>query len=93
MNIKNVSLSISGEGSLDQDIELVPTVSKVVLAEGILGDVNHDGRVTIADVTSLVNIILGTSASSDNNKADVNGDGRVTIADVTSLVNIILGKQ
>jgi hypothetical protein len=93
VNIKNVSLSISGEGSLDQDIELVPTVSKVVLAEGILGDVNHDGRVTIADVTSLVNIILGTSASSDNNKADVNGDGRVTIADVTSLVNIILGKQ
>lgn len=93
VNIKNVSLSILGEGSLDQDIELVPTVSKVVLAEGILGDVNHDGRVTIADVTSLVNIILGTSASSDNNKADVNGDGRVTIADVTSLVNIILGKQ
>ena len=93
VNIKNVSLSTLGEGSLDQDIELVPTVSKVVLAEGILGDVNHDGRVTIADVTSLVNIILGTSASSDKNKADVNGDGRVTIADVTSLVNIILGKQ
>ena len=26
---------------------------------GLLGDINHDGKVTIADVTSLVNIILG----------------------------------
>lgn len=54
------------------------------------GDVNGDGNVTIADVTALVNIILGK-----NDKkaiADVNGDGPVTIADVTALVNIILGK-
>lgn len=54
------------------------------------GDVNGDGEVTIADVTALVNIILGK-----NDKkaiADVNGDGPVTIADVTALVNIILGK-
>lgn len=54
------------------------------------GDVNGDGEVTIADVTALVNIILGK-----NDKkaiADVNGDDDVTIADVTALVNIILGK-
>ena len=54
------------------------------------GDVNGDGEVTIADVTALVNIILGK-----NDKkaiADVNGDNDVTIADVTALVNIILGK-
>lgn len=54
------------------------------------GDVNGDGQVTIADVTALVNIILGK----DTQKAvaDVNDDGSVTIADVTALVNIILGK-
>ncbi len=55
------------------------------------GDVNGDGQVTIADVTALVNIILGKSED-ELGMADVNGDGPVTIADVTALVNIILGK-
>ena len=55
------------------------------------GDVNGDGQVTIADVTSLVNIILGNQGG-DTSVADLNGDSQITIADVTSLVNIILGK-
>lgn len=59
----------------------------------IVGDVNGDGVVTIADVTSLVNIILGKSPAPASGVADVNGDHAVTIADVTSLVNIILGKH
>jgi len=57
----------------------------------VLGDVNIDGEVTIADVTALVNIILGTSTD-EFGVADINGDGAVTIADVTALVNIILGQ-
>lgn len=57
----------------------------------LLGDVNGDGSVTIADVTALVNIILGKSTDIYN-AGDVNGDSFVTIADVTALVNIILGK-
>ena len=56
-----------------------------------LGDVNSDKTVTIADVTALVNIILGKTES-PGDVADVNGDHSVTIADVTALVNIILGK-
>lgn len=60
----------------------------------LLGDVNKDGSITIADVTALVNIILGkdTEGQYDHKAADVNTDGSVTIADVTALVNIILGK-
>lgn len=58
-----------------------------------VGDVTEDGVVTIADVTSLVNIILGKTEDYRQELADVNEDGNVTIADVTSLVNIILGKQ
>ena len=57
-----------------------------------VGDVNKDGSITIADVTVLVNIILGKSTDYDEQLADVNGDKSVTIADVTALVNIILGK-
>ena len=62
----------------------------------ILGDVNRDGLISIADVTALVNIILGKDNSEPyqygHDAADVNGDGNISIADVTALVNIILGK-
>ena len=60
------------------------------------GDVNRDGTVTIADVTALVNIVLGKDSGPtpvyDHAAADVNQDGSVTIADVTALVNVVLGK-
>ena len=63
----------------------------------VIGDVNGDGQVSIADVTALVNIILGKDNTQpyqyDHDAADVNGDGSTSIADVTALVNIILGKN
>lgn len=61
----------------------------------LLGDVNGDGQITIADVTALVNIILGKDTTGQYNHAaaDVNQDNQITIADVTALVNIILGKN
>jgi hypothetical protein len=61
----------------------------------LLGDVNSDCSITIADVTALVNIILGKDTAGQYNRAaaDVNLDESITIADVTALVNIILGKN
>ena len=58
----------------------------------VRGDVNGDSKVTIADVTALVNIILGKTTSYNTAVADINNDTKITIADVTALVNIILGK-
>ena len=64
----------------------------------LVGDINRDGSITIADVTALVNIILGKATpEKDSDKYDfdaayVNDDNVITIADVTALVNIILGK-
>ena len=55
------------------------------------GDVNEDGQLSVSDIDSLVDIILGKSPDPDFRIADVNGDGRITIADLTSLVNLILG--
>ena len=55
------------------------------------GDVNHDGKRTIADVTALINILLGSNVDGlCEICADVNEDGFVTIADVTELINILL---
>ncbi|MBR5655705.1 MAG: dockerin type I repeat-containing protein [Prevotella sp.] len=55
------------------------------------GDVNHDGKVDVSDVTLLVNIVLN-KATDEFNNADLDGNGNVDVGDVTTLVNIILGK-
>lgn len=60
--------------------------------EVLLGDVNNDGAVTIADVTALVNVLLGKGSSYNLDAADVNEDTDVTIADVVALVKMILTK-
>ncbi len=63
----------------------------------IIGDVNRDGSITIADVTALVDIILGKDSAKpylyNHIAADVNTDSTITIADVTALVDVILGKS
>ena len=56
------------------------------------GDVDGDGRVTIADVTGLIDLLLNGTGDS-NPVADVDGDGRVTIADVTALIDILLNSN
>lgn len=75
----------------DYELVTMPDVSFTITVKQP-GDVNGDGAVSIADVTALVNIILGKNLPANQGVADINGDGSVTIADVTALVNIILGK-
>ena len=56
-------------------------------SSNIVGDVNGDGSVTIADI----NVVVGNVISGKWNPAcDVNNDGAITIADINFLVNIIL---
>ena len=55
------------------------------------GDVNGDGTVSISDVTSLIDILLGGTTSPA--AADVNVDGTVSISDVTSLIDMLLGNH
>lgn len=53
-------------------------------------DVNGDHTVDVADVTTLVNIILGSQVS---DRGDINGDKTRDVVDVTELVDYILGKR
>lgn len=55
------------------------------------GDVNGDGQLTIADVTMLIDYLLGSEPASFNVvNADVNHDSGITIADVTMLIDMLL---
>ena len=51
------------------------------------GDVNSDGEVNVADVNTLINMIL---SGINDPLGDVNGDGEITIADINTLIDIIL---
>ena len=56
-----------------------------------LGDVNEDGFVNIADVTTLIDYLLGGTPSPFNfTAADVNTNGDINVSDVTALIDLIL---
>ena len=85
-----IKFATSSKRAYIDDIKLVAAGQEPAT---LLGDVNNDGKVTIADVTALVNVLLDKGSSSYNlDAADVNENGTRTIADVTALVNILLKK-
>ena len=61
------------------------------LSDYLLGDVNGDGVVNIADVTDIIDYLLrGGDPSFNAVAADVNFDGTVSIADVTDIIDYLL---
>lgn len=56
-----------------------------------IGDVNLDGRVNVADVMALVNVVLGSSTIDVEQKVcDINYDSNVNVTDVMGVVRICL---
>ena len=90
------SVDVTGITS-DIYLEITSTTNKYTVADitdqysFLLGDVNGDGEVSIADVTTLIDILLGGHPDSDTlQRADANNDGELTIADVTTIIDILL---
>ncbi len=70
-----------------QKLEIAPS-------GGLKGDANNDGRVSIADVTTIAAYLLGdTPESFSPENADANGDGRISIADVTTVATMLLNEE
>ena len=75
----------------DSNGKLATTSFAVTVSDSILGDVNMDGRVSIDDVTTLIDVLLGSLMDGyDSNAADVDRDGNISITDVTVLIDILL---
>jgi len=55
------------------------------------GDVDHDGKVDISDVTALIDYLLSGNNDICSVCADMDGSGTVDIADVTDLIDLLLG--
>lgn len=58
---------------------------------GLRGDANLDNEVTIADVTTLIDLLLSGQEAPSEADCDLNGD--VSISDVTSLIDYLLRGQ
>ena len=68
------------------------TTQRLLTRTKITGDVNGDGKVDVADVNIIIDMILQlTPTTSYNNRGDVNGDGKVDVADVNIVIDTILG--
>nr|QNO44379.1 hypothetical protein NMMOIOMP_00006 [Methanosarcinales archaeon ANME-2c ERB4]QNO45870.1 hypothetical protein FHFNBGNC_00006 [Methanosarcinales archaeon ANME-2c ERB4] len=65
------------------------TTSKIITVEGICGDSNHDGTITVADAA--IALLMAVGAIPDTREADVNGDGKVTSLDVLMILRRISG--
>ena len=58
----------------------------------IFGDVNGDGVVTPADISVLINYLLGNGSEPiDERRADLDQNGQITPNDISVLINLLLG--
>ena len=76
----------SVEGISEEDFYPYEGIDDVTV---IMGDVDQDGNVTIADVTMLIDYLLNdvTAAPAE---ADMDGDSTVAIGDVTAIIDYLL---
>ena len=73
-------------GAYQNDENWSPYFGQIV-DDLMLGDVNHDGEINLADINMEIDRVF-----KDNwdGRGDINGDGEVNIADVNALIDIVL---
>lgn len=79
--IFNDDLEIAGYGA---------NVSKYAPLVYLVGDVNGDNRVSISDVTDLIDYLLTRHTNIVLDNADVDDNGSISISDVTALIDMLL---
>ena len=77
------------------EMALADETCTVMTSGGIIpGDVDGDGKVGIADVTDLSDLLLeGSLDILSHPEADVDSDGRISIADITEIIDMLLASN
>ena len=81
---------IAGSSKANCYLDDIKMYYKETWPEPLVGDVDGDGEVNIADVNVLIDLILSETGNTAKLKADVNDDGEVNIADVNMVIDLIL---
>lgn len=73
---------------VDEEAKLVKPAcvsGQILVASGIPGDINGDGRITAADEKRLRRYLSGAAVAIETGNADLNGDGSVDLVDLMLL--------
>ena len=85
----------AGEYKMTVDLTAMRLIIEKVGAQLVIGDVNKDGNVSIADVSALIDALLSGDTTTETEhyspaNANINGDEGVSIADVSALIDMLL---
>ncbi|NJL58656.1 MAG: DUF1573 domain-containing protein [Desulfobacteraceae bacterium] len=81
------NITITAQGAQNS-----PLVVKIRQLSKVLGDVNNDGSVNLADVIKALQVLAGLTNLGDINlKADVNGDGKIGLQEVIYILQKVAG--
>ena len=94
-NFSDLRALRSGEYEITLSLEQKYVIIGRISVDVLIGDVNKDGKISITDVTALVEALLSETTdvetdSFDPVAANVNGDDKISITDVTALINYLL---
>ena len=75
----------------EEEVGALETLSNVAVYFYILGDVDHSGAITVADIVLTAKYILYQNPEPFIfDAADINGDGKITITDVVKIAHMVL---
>ena len=75
----------------EDEIHALNAYNNIKVFSYILGDVNCDGVITVADVVAAARYILNYNPEPFNfDAADINDDGKITVTDVVKIAHLVL---
>lgn len=87
--LTNIALS----NTASQDIPVADCKGMVTLKSFTPGDVNNDGKISVADVTAGISFVLGNeSPSFIREAADMDANDEVKVNDVTAIISLVLNE-
>lgn len=89
--IKLTNISLSNTASVD--LPVADCKGTVTLKRYTPGDVNNDGKISVADVTAGISFVLGNeSPSFIREAADMDANDEVKVNDVTAIISLVLNE-
>lgn len=90
--IKLTNISLSNTASVD--LPVADCKGTVTLKRYTPGDVNNDGKISVADVTAAISFVLGNeSPSFIREAADMDANDEVKVNDVTAIISLVLNND
>ena len=85
----NTAIMVEPNGTATHTYEKANTFTWTIEEGALLGDVNMDGAIDIADVNKVLELMATSTTAEDYPAGDVNGDGGIDIADVNKVLEIM----